>query len=154
MTTDLELKHFSSPLAIFFFLNSEEKHISHKKIYYEYFLKCERIFFTLWKWLWRMLVSALSLLAAGLYASLAGFYFFVYCMQNLLPPFFLNWEPSSTTLSKVTNNCHVFCCLSSVEEELGTLRIMYDFIFLLFFVFRFALVPFQFILYSYLREIC
>lgn len=45
MTTDLELKQFSSPLAIFFFLNSEEKHISHKKIHYEYFLNL-RFFFS------------------------------------------------------------------------------------------------------------
>lgn len=45
MSTDLELKHFICPLATFYSLNSEKKHINHRKIYCEYFLNCERIFF-------------------------------------------------------------------------------------------------------------
>lgn len=53
MSTDLEPRHFSSPLAIFFVLNSEEKHISH--ISKNIFIKmCENVFFG--RGLWRMLM--------------------------------------------------------------------------------------------------
>ena len=38
-------------------------------------------------------------------------FFFSYCMQDLLSPFFLNWEPFSITLSKVTNICRMFFVL-------------------------------------------
>lgn len=37
-----------------------------------------------------MLLLALTWLAAGLYAILAGLYFFFYCIQNLLLSFFFS----------------------------------------------------------------
>lgn len=79
MSTDLEPRHFSSPLAIFFVLNSEEKHISH--ISKNIFIKMGEYF--LWKGLWRMLlISAIGWLPG--YSD--RIFFFSNCTNNLVPP--------------------------------------------------------------------
>lgn len=81
MSTDLEPRHFSSPLAIFFVLNSEEKHISH--ISKNIFIKmCENVFFG--RGLWRMLMISVF----GWLPGYSDRIFFFNCTNNLLPPFF------------------------------------------------------------------
>lgn len=109
MSTDLEPRHFSSPLAIFFVLNSEEKHISH--ISKNIFIKMGEYF--LWKGLWRMLLIS----AIGWLPGCSDRIFFFPTAQTI---FYLQkqnteiLELSCTTLSNVTNISHmvfVLCLL-------------------------------------------